>query len=425
MTHRIDFTTIFPQEIIENILNLLPLRDLLNATLVSKSWNVLIGASDSFKKRIVINLSDLGEEKHLTPIFQSNRSYEILNIRKSKTPDDLNRISNKKWKKIFINICKIRSQKEFAKIIKNNFTSVKELRIMNVAIKELSKDSTLSLEHLESLIFSDVALDVFEVFIVPHPHLKSLSLRFITKDIGHPSTTGAQIEKFLQLNEGVQNLELYEDVVNEFFKNDIAQSLNLKLKSLAINLNATKDDVKTNLEVFLKAQGAFLQDLRMSFHQKKDRNEAYFGYWRHESRDGGIKESTDLLILINSWNSLKVLQKLTIRFFNDSDVLEIERKVLSKLQPNSSLREIKIQHINCELPTAAILALFKFAPNIKTLYITKLTTPIIKFLALNFNLLRSLKYCFEEGDCKKEYLEMITEKKCDNKFIKISQAYEG
>lgn len=424
MTHAADFTTIFPDEIIEIILDFLPHKDLINATLISKSWNALIGSSGSFKKRIVINVSDLGEEQQLSPITTSQRSYQIINIRKLKVPKEINKINNKKWKKVFMNICKVKSQKEFAKTIKSNFPFARELKIMNVAIKELSKECTLPLEHLESLIFSDVSLDVFEVFIVAHPCIKSLSLRFITKDIGHPSTIAAQIVKFLQLNKGVQHLELYEDVTNEFFKCDVSQSLELNLKSLAINLNETKDDVKANLEVFLKAQGASLQDLRMSLHQKNDRQEFDFGYWGHDARDR-MKESTDLLILMNSLNSLKALEKLTLRFFKDSDVLEIDRKILSSLKPNSSLKEIKIQHNNCELPTAAILALIKFAPNIRTLYITKLTLPIIRFLALNLNLLRSLKYLIEEGDCKKEYLNMINENKCDNKFIELSQAYLG
>lgn len=424
MTHESDFTTVFPEEICEIILDFLPIKDLLNATLISKAWNELIGCSNSFKKRVVINLSDLGEEKQLAPLAQSKRSYELINIRKSKPPKDLNKISNKNWKKIFINICKIKSQKEFAKIIKTNFANAKELRIMNVAIKELSRNCTLSLEHLDTLIFSDVALDVFEIFIIPQPCLKSLSLRFLYMDIGHPSTTGLQIEKFLQLNKEVQNLELYEDVVNEFFKNDVTKSVKLNLKSLAVNLNATKDDVKANLELFLKAHGPLLQDLRISFHQKNDRQPYDMGYWRDDAREV-MKESTDLFILMNAWNDLKALEKLTLRFFKDSDNLEIERKILSSLQPSSSLKEIKIQHINCALPTATILALLKFAPNMRALYITKLTVPIIKFLALNFNLLRSLKYCFEEGDCKKEYLDMINERKCDNKFIVISQAYLG
>lgn len=426
MTHTAyDFTAVFPEEINEIVWDYLPTKDLLNATLTSKLWNDVIGKSATFKKRIVINVSDLEKDKPIIKLNRSNRSYETINIRRVRKPSDLSHLGEQEWKKVFFNVAKLKTQKKFVEVMIENFPLVKDLKIMNVSIKELSKNATISLPNLEHLVFSDISLDVFDIFINTHPKLKSLSMRFVYKDLGHESTVGGQLEKFLNLNKKVQHLEIYEDITNDFFTQDISQRTKLNLKSLAIGMSNTSDDVRENLVKFLKSEGDTLYDLRIVFCQRNERQEGHhWGYWAQEEEN--TRESADdLMVLVNSWNHLKTLEKLTLRFLKSSDAFEIDRNILKTLQPNSNIKEISIKHINCELPIDAIQNILKYAPSIQSLYISKLTLRIFRFLALNFSLLRDVKYSIEEGDCKKEYGEMIAANKCDNKFIKLSQEYLG
>lgn len=426
MTHTgCDFTTVLPPELTEIIWDYLPKKDLLNATLTSKSWNEVIGRSDSFVKRIIINVSDLEKEKPIMKFSKSVRTYETVNIRRYRKPSDLNNLRDKNWKKVFFNVAKLKSQAKFISVISENFPFAKELKVMNVSIKELSKNAKISLPNLEHLVFSDISLDVFEIFINPLPKLRSLSLRFVYKDIAHEDTVGGQIEKFLKVNKKIQHLEIYEDITNDFMTRDVTQGLELNLKSLAVGLSHSTDEVRDNLVRFLQSQGGTLQDLRMTFHQKMERSEGHrWNYWGNDE-DEGSNDSLDLMIVIRAWNELKALEKLTLRFLKKSGDFEVDRNILKTLQRNSNIKEINVKHMNCELPLDAIQNILKYAPSISKLYITKLNIKIFRFLVLNFKLLRSIKYTIEEDDCKKEYEEMISANKCDNKFIKLSKAYLG
>jgi hypothetical protein len=384
----------------------------------------VIGKSDSYKKRIVINISDLEKEKAIFKLRRSSRSYEIINIRRNRIPTDLNNLGEMEWKKVFFNVAKLKSQKKFVDTMTENFSMVKDLKIMNVSIKELSKNATLSLPVLEHLAFSDISLDVFDIFINNHPKLNALSLRFIYKDLGHESTVGGQLEKFLQLNKKVKHLEIFEDVANDFLSQDISQRLKLNLKSLGIGLSHTTDEVRDNFTKFLKSEGDTLQDLRIIFHQRFERQEGHrWNYWEHQEEE--TNQSTDLMAIVNAWNDLKALEKLTLRFLKNSEDFEIDRNILKTLQANTNIKEAYVKHINCNLPIDAIQNILKYAPSIHTLYISQLTPRMLRFLAMNFTLLRAIKYASEEGDCKKEYEDMIAANKCDNKFIKLSQAYLG
>lgn len=422
MTHNLnlDFTSVLPIEICDEIFSYLPIKDLLTASLACKSLFEIIGKSDTFRKRVTINISNLNGKFDLEKPLSKNRIFENICIRTSKLPSDrvLHLLKNHQWKKMYFNVSKIKSQKHFKEFLTKNFPHLKELKVMNVMI-ELLSPCVLSLDNLECLIFSDVTLDVFEVFMTLHPKLKSVSLRYMYADTGHPSTVGDEIVRFLKLNPQVMNMKMDPYVVDRFFASDVSQNLmDLKFKFISINLNNTVDAVRNNLEIFLRAQGESLHELRLNFNELDDDDELpYFGPLPPRS-------STDLLAVFSAWNYLKNLDKLTLKFFYNSESLDINRNVL-KTMNYSLVKEVKIVHGSFSIPIAAIMELLRFAPNIRKIYVSQLTLPLMRFLAINFNLLRLIEYTHEKGDCKKEYLDMINTNKCDNKFIKFSQAYYG
>ena len=427
MTHSAvayDFTNVFPHEINEIIWDYLSKKDLLNATLTCKSWNEAIGQSDSFKKRIIVNVSNFEREKQIFKFNKSSREYEIVNIRQYRKPSDLNHLRFKEWNKVFFNIAKIKSQSKFIEVITENFPLVRELKIMNVSIKELSKNANISLPNLERLTFSDISLDVLDIFITHHPCLKALSLRFIYKDLGHESTVGGQIKKFLQINKQIREMEMYEDVSNDFLKSSVG--VELKLKTLVVGLNESSHEAQENLIDFLKSQGNSLQNLTFFFHQKVERQEGHrWGYWEPRNDEEETKNSLDLMTILKAWNELKILEKLTLRFLKNSEDFEMDESFLKTLQANHNIQEINLKHINCQLPWENLQTILKLAPSVRKVYVSKINSRIFRFLATKFKLLRKIEFAMEDGDCKKEYEEMIAEKKCDNKLIVISRAYLG
>ena len=100
-------------DIMEIILDYLPVKDLLNASLVSKEWLEYIGKSAAFRKKIVINSNFYTE-----PVISGKRKYESLNIRQHEMTKMVTKlIKNNEWHTVYFNVQKVSSQKNFVEII--------------------------------------------------------------------------------------------------------------------------------------------------------------------------------------------------------------------------------------------------------------------------------------------------------------------
>ncbi|KAG5667499.1 hypothetical protein PVAND_015478 [Polypedilum vanderplanki] len=424
-----DICGFLPLEIIEIIFSYLPIKELLNASLVSKSWNNIIGSSEAFKKHSVVNLYHWDWDKNKFPeIKRSSREYEALNIKIFKCKDKdksvlLNLLKSKNWRKVFFNVSKVSSQKHFVNFIQP-LENVKDLSIMNVQIRELNKHNKIILNELESLSFSDIAIDTLYTFMAQQPSLKRLSLRFISSDILSKEQSGVVITNFLKSNSFIRELELNEDVTNDLFKKDITNKVKLSLKSLSIGLNNTESDVKNNLEIFLKSQYSSLEQLEILLQQKFDiRNEEF--WWDHERNLR--EENNDLVILFDVWNDLHSLKFLCLRFMKDKNVAEISPSSYKNLKKNSNIKSLSIRHISRpNLQEKYILAILNLVPNLTSLYITKLTPSLVRVVAYNLKLLRKISYMNEENDAVNEYEALKnTNDESVNKFIKFSVEYLG
>lgn len=415
-------------DIMEMILDYLPVKDLLNASLVSKEWLQYIGESAAFRKRIVIN-----SNFYTTPVISGKRKYESLNIRQHEMNNMIKKlIKSHDWHTVYFNVQKISSQNSFTEIIQN-MQKVRNLKVMNVAITKLKDHKKLSLPELENLVFSDVAVDTFETFLSNQPSLKTLSLRYLTADILNKRTVREYVIEFLILNCQVRQLELYADVVNELFKSEVTQIVSLKLRSITLNLCDVKDAViRKNIEDFLKSQENSLEELKFLFQQKFKGRRKYPQYhWYLEDEDSDHEEErdeecNDISILFNVWNNLSSLKKLTLRFF--VNFVENHEFLLSfkNLKPNNNIKILNIKHIGCTIPVKTVEKIMKLCPNLNSLYISNLNPSVINFCSQNLRLLKGINYSVEKDDAINVYDTAIKPVNNDcNKFINFHKEYMG
>ena len=413
---------VFPEEIKILILSFLPVKDLLNATLVSKSWNNMICCSPGFKKEIGVKIHPWSEEPAM--IGRSERCYEILSIADFKLQSrKFNYLRSHKWRHVTLNVGSIGSQNKFVNIMKIFRSTVKNLKILSTNIAKLNRNPTIVLPELENLILSDVTLDLFDVLMVKQPSLKALSMRFVITDVKSPRSVGNALVQFLNLNDNLKDLEMNYIVTNDIFKADVATVIATKLKNVTIGLNETKSEVRENIEKFLQSQGGSIEHLKLILHQKFIRQENHqWRYW-DEPEMTNDSDSEDINIIYRSWNSMTALSSISIRFLRSSselpDSLEI-RDFMKTLNRNANITSLNLLFMNASAPSSVIINLMKLAPNLQSIYVTKLSSAAIRYAAINLKALRCLRCFGFSDDCLQEYNQLKESRDNINKFIVIS-----
>jgi len=417
----------FYDDIMEMILDYLPVKDLLNASLVSKEWLEYIGKSAVFRKKVMIN-----SYFYSNPLISSIRTYESLNIRQHEMNSTiLKLIKDYEWRTVFFTVKNILSQKHFTEIIQN-MQHVRDLKIMNLNITKLNDHKKLSLPKLEKLFLKDVAVDTFDTFLSNHPVLKTLSLRYVSDSILNKRTVREYVIEFLTLNSQVRQLDLYTDVINELFKSEVTQIMSLKLKSISLHLCDEENAVIwRNIEDFLKSHENSLEELNFFFRKRlieirKYEYSVYKSYMEDENaaaEEERDEKCNDISILFNVWNNLSSLKKLTLRFF--VNFVENHEFLLSfkNLRPNNSIKILNIKHIGCTIPVKTVEKIIQLCPNLNSLYISNLNPSVINFCSQNLRLLKSIKYSVEENDAIKVYDTTI--KLANDDCNKLIMFYEG
>lgn len=410
---------VFPDEICQLILSYLPVADLLSASLTSKLWLEAIGASLTFKKRVSIKIHAWHE---LPPhdIANSTRSFEILHLSHlNMGPDKLHCLRGKNWRRVALNIGKVKSQKRLLELMQT-FGNVKDLKILSTNIRQLNTEKKAELPELENFTLSDVTLDLFDLFIAHQPSLRRCSMRFVSCDILSPRRVGEALVEFLKLNEQLKELEVNFLVTNDLFLVNVGAELALKLRKLTIGLNETSVAVRGNIEEFLRLQGESVECLKLIFHQKlarKGPNE--WGYWERRGDADASLSSEDVLIVYRAWNSLTALKHLSLRFLQDSSELDDHRELLKNLKRNVNVTSLSIQFMNVAAPSTLPMDLMKLSPNLHSLYVSKLTPAMVRYAAIHLKVLRQLTCFTFEGECNQEYNELKASRTDINNIITI------
>jgi len=223
----------------------------------------------------------------------------------------------------------------------------------------------------------------------------------------------------LTLNEQIKDLELNHLVTNDLFLVNIVPDLRLKLRSLTIGLDETPKAVRDNIEEFLRNQGGNLEHLKLVLHSKfipKGPHE--WGYWQSDPEND--RSSEDVGIIFNVWNCMTALKSLSIRFLQNSSPLEDNRELMRTLKRNTSVTELSIQFSNVSCPPSLATDLMNLAPNLKTIYVTKLNPAVVRYAAIHLTVLRELRCLSFDGECQQELNELKTSRSDVNKLLSIS-----
>ena len=413
-----------PAEMREEVFNYLSRRELLDACLVSSTWNELIGNSIVFKKKVPIAIHPWSRKKPKKPKYINNsiRNYDTFSISNFEAGPEVIFFSSKIWKRVSIQIEIFPSKAEYIKYLKYFSKNVRDLKILSTHIATTDSTEKLSLPCLEVLEFSSVPVMAVEPFVSCHNHLKSLYLKYMYESPFNAEIMTSTIIQLFELNNTIKDLELHADVSNELFKKDISDNVHFELKTLTLcsDYDRARDDiVQDNMLKFIKSQAKSVEHLKFVFRHHPEHNQA--NHWFVNPRGRSNPEGKDFLIILKMWNDMKKLKKLAIRFMKPCEITEEEPELLKSLQQNLNINELHIQFDKCNqnLPWKYLKAIIKASPNVGSLKIRYLSRDLLNFLALNMFKLKFVDCDTFENGTLSYYDTMKTSGGSLNSFIVI------
>lgn len=263
-----DPVSFFSVDVSEIIFNLLPHKDLLNCTLVSQSWNKLIGSSARLMGKFYLGLRgdwhDFNEENK--KIITRGRKYSNVIISDameniSFVYDVMSSYSN--WKTVKIYIFGFETSSDFVKFFKTFESTVETLLLYNVKIFHF---------NISEINFSFRRLNNFSVSYCTADTLKSVlensqSLR--TLDIGNLNEDGREeIVTILAKCRKLKSLHTSEKWFNVLFKNETSR-FSFQLEVLSVincleNANSQREiEIEQNFLKFLEDQSKSLLQLNL------------------------------------------------------------------------------------------------------------------------------------------------------------------
>lgn len=373
-------------DVLEKILNYLNMDDLLEASTVCKNWYDIIGASDTFKRKVCVAIHRWTRSRNVNLMTESTRNYQKYSISDQEMGFELLFLGTKNWKKVVINLT-FPWLSYFYRYMEYFTATVRELKLINSIIitDDCDDKIVLVLPCLEELFFLDVSVLVLNLFMGTHENLKSLHLQNI-RNHKEPASEGNAIRSFLKLNNSLKDLVMHADVTNNVFSEDIAHSFNFELKSLTLCLDEEKAPSNGQLHIikFLQRQGRSLETLKLVFNQRVIRQNHQMFWGRQQNRITEVLEWKDFSIVALAWNNLTALKKLALRFTkNSKDKEEVGIEKIMVMKPNLSINEIVIHSAGCKnVPWRLLKYVLQACPNVETVFISYLTKDVLQFIAL-------------------------------------------
>ena len=413
-----------PVEMREEIFKYLSRRELLDACLVSYTWNEMIGNSIAFKTKVPISIHPWSRNKQKKSKYISNsiRSYDTFSISNFEAGPEVIFFSSKIWKRASIQIEIFPSKADFIKYIKYFSENIRDLKILNTHIAKTDSTEKLSLPCLEVLEFSSVPVMAVEPFVSCHNKLKSLYLKYMYESPFNAELMTSTLIQLFELNNTIKDLELHADVSNELFKKDISDNVHFELKTLTLcsDYDRARDDIiQDNMLKFIKSQAKSVEHLKFVFRHHPEHNQA--NHWFVNPRGRSNPEGKDFLIILKIWNDMTKLKKLAIRFMKACEITEEEPELLKNMIINININELHIQFENCDenYPWKYLKAIIKVSPNVETIKIRHLYTDLLQYLALNMFKLKFINCDTFDNGTLSFYETMKTSEKRLNSFIII------
>lgn len=369
-------------------------NDVVELSLVSRSWCSSIGRSKKCMEKVQINV---GKDKtNEDGLRESKRNYTNLKLH-SISESIIEYLVELKWVRLNLLIGSI-TDKDFLRLLNIFAPTIVEIELYleNVIATENCENlPVLNFPCLETVTFRWTPTRVFEPFFgESNNKLKNVEIEL--------KQSGAHevVKTFLCRNKSIKNLSMrlcHEDLL-EFFAEDFANKHELRLDILSFywrNTLFVERKTIANLEKFFLTQKDCIEKLVF---------ECTFN----------CKRVLELIV-----NEMKSLKHLTLV---DLDPVLIQEGVECNFKPNISIKQIDVC-VNWFIAERMFDQLILAAPNLEVLYIFELTLDAMKFLAENMKSLKHLIYEEIEEDCEEYYNNLILGSDGDdtiNSLIQIS-----
>lgn len=365
--------------------------EVLELSMVSKSWYKEIGRSSAAMKKVWLNVGDRFNEPKkvdLRAFRASERNYQNFKMSEIENGLQILLFPRRNWRRALIDIQSFTSFKDYTNLLKVFNETITELDIFDMDIGFEGGDvEALNFPQLKKLRIDFVTSVALKPFLKFHPKLVKLNLENIIDLSGARDKNGQQlVTQLLKLQNRLTHLKLHSDAFDKIFTH--RESFDFKLTNLLLEYSGNYENEES--QRLLNNLEAFLTD------QKQIR-------W----------------ITLCEWTCGKIIarifdhesiERISFDYFDS----ESKRFETSKLVVN---RNNKIRQIDFDCETITLCSVKPFlnaAPNVEILHFFHVSQEILKHCVLNLKHLKTLKYCsiFEDfsdyySSLKKENVQAI------------------
>lgn len=242
-----DPLTFFPTEIVDLILKSLSIKELLNASLVSKTWYEIIGSSSSIMKRINFKLASNEIEEILT---HSSRLYENVEIAEASNSINIYQeaiASNTRssWKRVKLSKLFFASTKQLNDFLGIFESKIEVLEMDHISVLTLGTSNFNDFSNLKVLKLKTFGSDVFNIFT------KCINLKELCITSKIDSSNSKIVNNLLEKNLQLKVMEISSQALSKPFA--------FKLQTLRISEMC----LNSNFNEFLKTQFETLEILSL------------------------------------------------------------------------------------------------------------------------------------------------------------------
>lgn len=357
-----DITEWFPILVCQNIFNHLPAQDLLEATLVNKEWNEIIGKTKGCMRKVRL-VFKWEKSEQLTPeirniLRNSDRKYENLGLTGVEMDDFFKDIIEKvPWKTLTTSRVKFPTKSSLMNMLERIEPLIEELIINEpTVLSNQNHDKflvalvrTLKFPRLRILHSNSCDREVFSMAFV---NCANLEVFHFKKHWNLVDDASELIKPILRNNRQLKDLKIESSGLELIFDDDIWKRVEFKLTKLILNryVNRHQDELH-DLTRFLEVQSSSLETLSMC---------------------AGITERCMQVVY-----SMPKLKYLKFPLF-DGTAWNLNWPQLD-LPISQSIEKLRICDMNGR--QAIMEALVRSLPNLKCLTVTELTDDAVIFLS--------------------------------------------
>lgn len=388
--------------------------ELLEFSLIAKSWNSAIGKSNLAMKKIWLNVGDRFNEPmkdDLKALRASDRNYQNFKISEIENGLQFLLFPPRSWKRAVIDIQSFTPSRDFFNLLQICNKTIEHLEICDMDIEPNGGENLeINFPELRKLRIGFVTSIALKPFVQNLPKLEKLMLEEIT-DVGVKTSESAKkmVQNLLMLQPQLTVLSLSSFAFCKLFES--AEDFPFRLKCLLVEYSVnSEDDSRENSE------NGNLENFIKFLNSQEKLVWVMLCEWT-------CRESLQVLF------SHPTLDRISFEYF-DGDSEKLETASL-KLNANQNIRYLDI---NCEdVNPDWVHSILKAAPNAVTLYFFHVSQELFEYVATNMMHLKYLKFCSIFKDHEEFYRSLKTKGgkvNCDieiieDKFVDLKQMIEA